>query len=189
MQFKKLFLLFIASVVVIGLLAVSIWYRWNTDQELAQQRIPELTPTAEFNHGSPQIGDIAISPVNSDIIASVGPITSDTFTSNGEDSVIKAWDPRDNKGSIIKIWNRNNTNTPVLTLTDHRGKYGKYYIAFSATGERLISRNASTLVFWMQLQVLKLMFLISPLAQRLFHPTDTSSRLPLTTSNSGIPAT
>ena len=52
MQFKKLFLLFIASVVVLGILGLSIWYRWNTDPKLAQQRIPELTPTAEFNHGS-----------------------------------------------------------------------------------------------------------------------------------------
>ena len=145
MQFKKLFLLFITPVVVIGLLGLSIWYWWNTDQKLAQQRIPTLTPITEFNHGAPQIEDVAISPVNSDMIASVGTITSDTFTSNGEDSVLKAWDPRDNKGSMIKIWNRNNTKTPVLTLTDHRGKD---YIAFSATGERLISRNTSTLVFW-----------------------------------------
>lgn len=153
MQFKKPFLLFIASVIVIGILGLSIWYRWNTDQKLAQQRIPELTPSAEFNHGSPQIGDVAISPVNSDLIASVGPITSDTFTSNGKDNVLKAWDPRDNKGGIIKVWNRNNTKTPVLTLTDPRGKDDRGfsmidYIAFSATGERLISRNASTLVFW-----------------------------------------
>ena len=153
MQFKKLFLLFITSVVVLGILGLSIWYRWNTDQKLAQQRIPEITPSAEFNHGSPQIGDVAISPVNSDLIVSVGPITSDTFTSNGEDSVLKAWNPRDNKGSIIKVWNRNNTKTPALTLTDHRGKDDRGssmidYIAFSATGERLISRNASTLVFW-----------------------------------------
>ncbi len=145
MQSKKLFVLFIASVFVIGLLGLSIWYRWNTDQKLAQQRIPELTPSAEFNHGPPQIEDVAISPVNSDMIASVGPITSDTFTSNGEDSVLKAWDPRDNKGSIIKVWNRNNASTPILMLTDHRGKD---YIAFSATGERLISGNTSTLVFW-----------------------------------------
>lgn len=153
MQFKKLFLLFIASVVVLGILGFSIWYRWNTDQKLAQQRIPELTPIAEFNHGSPQIRDVAISPVNSDLIASVGPITSDPWTSNGEDSVLKAWNPLDNKGSMIKIWNRNNTNTPALMLTDPRGKDDRGrsmvdYIAFSATGERLISRNTSTLVFW-----------------------------------------
>ncbi|MCY3740645.1 MAG: hypothetical protein OXH00_06475 [Candidatus Poribacteria bacterium] len=153
MQFKKPLLLFIASVFVLGILGFSIWYRWNTDQKLAQQRIPELTPSAEFNHRSPQIGDVAISPVNSDLIASVGPITSDTFTSNGEGSVLKAWDPRDNKGSSIKVWNRNNTKTPVLTLIDHRGKDDRGfnmidYIAFSAMGERLISRNASTLVFW-----------------------------------------
>ena len=153
MQFKKLFLWFIAIVVVGGILGVSIWHRWNTDQKLGQQRIPELTPSAEFNHGAPQIGDVAISPVNSNLIASVGPITSDTFTSNGEDSVLKAWNPRDNQGSIIKVWNRNNTKTPALTLTDPRGKddcgFSMIdYIAFSATGERLISRDASTLVFW-----------------------------------------
>lgn len=153
MQFKKPFLLFIASVIILGILGFSIWYWWNTDQKLAQQRIPELTPSAEFNHRSPQIGDVAISPVNSDLIASVGPITSDTFTSNGEDNVLKAWDPRDNKGGIIKVWNRNNTKTPVLTLTDPRGKDDRGFsmidsITFSATGERLISRNASTLVFW-----------------------------------------
>lgn len=153
MQSKKPFLLFIASVVIIGLLGFSIWYRWNTDQRLAQQRIPELTPSAEFNHGTPRIRDVAISPVNSDLIAGVGPITSDTFTNNGEDGIIKAWNPLDNKGSSIKVWNRNNKNTPVLTLTDQRGKDDRgpsiiSYIAFSATGERLISRNASTLVFW-----------------------------------------
>ena len=145
MQFKKPFLLFIASIVVISILGFSIWYRWNTDQRLAQQQIPKIKPTAEFNHRTPRIEDVAISPVNSDLIASVGPITSDTFTSNGEDGIIKAWDPSDNKGSSIKVWNRNNTNTPILMLTDHRGKD---HIAFSATGERLISRDASTLVFW-----------------------------------------
>ena len=153
MQFKKLFLLFIASVVVLGILGFSIWYRWNTDQKLAQQRIPELAPIAEFNHGAPLIRDVAISPINSDIIASVGPITSDTFTSNGEDNVLKPWAPRDTEGSSIKVWNRNNTKTPVLTLIDPRGKDDRGpsmidYIAFSATGERLISRNTSTLVFW-----------------------------------------
>ena len=51
------------------------------------------------------------------------------------------------------MWNRNNTKTPVLTLTDRRGKDDRGpsmidYIAFSATGERLISSDASTLVFW-----------------------------------------
>ena len=153
MQFKKPFLLFIASIVVISILGFAIWYRWNTDQKLAQQRIPEITPSAEFNHETSQIEDVAISPVNSDLIASVGPITSDTFINNGADSILKAREPPDNKGSIIKVWNRNNTNTPVLMLTDQRGKDDRGpsiidYIAFSATGERLISRDTSTLVFW-----------------------------------------
>ena len=129
MQFKKLFLLFIASVVVIGLLGFSIWYRWNTDQKLVQQRIPELTPIAEFNHGAPWIRDVAISPVNPNLVASVG------------------------EDNIIKVWDRNNTNTPVLTLTDHPGKDGNApsildYIAFSPTGEWLASTDFWNLAFW-----------------------------------------
>ena len=129
MQFKKLFLLFIASVVVISLLGFSIWYRWNTDHKLAQQRIPELTPSAEFNHGGPRIRDVAISPVNPNLVASVG------------------------EDNIIKVWNRNNTNTPVLTLTDHPGKDGGApslldYITFSPTGKWLVSKDFWNLAFW-----------------------------------------
>ena len=126
MQFKKLFLLFIASVVVIGILGLSIWYRWNTDQELAQQRIPEIAPIAEFNHGS-WIKDVAISPVNSALIASIG------------------------KGNIIKIWDRKNTNAPMLTLI-HRSKEDVHpqvdYIVFSPTGEWFVSKGFRNLVFW-----------------------------------------
>ena len=124
MQFKKLFLWFIAIIVVGGILAVSIWYRWNAEQKLIRQRLPEITPIAEFNQGT-LIEDVAISPVNSDLIASVGPINSDTATIRGVDTVMKAWDPRVSEGSIIKVWNRNNTNAPVLTLTGPRGKGGR----------------------------------------------------------------
>ena len=121
MQFKKPFLLFIASVLVLGILGFSIWYRWNTDQKLAQQRIPEITPSAEFNHGS-WLNAVALSPTNPELIASAG---------MGD--------------NIIKVWNRSNTDTPMITLTDPDGTN---FLAFSATGERLISRNAWTLVFW-----------------------------------------
>ena len=152
MQFKKLFLWFIAIIVVGGILAVSIWYRWNAEQKLIRQRLPEITPIAEFNQGT-LIEDVAISPVNSDLIASVGPINSDTATIRGVDTVMKAWDPRVSEGSIIKVWNRNNTNAPVLTLTGPRGKGGHGtsmidYIAFSPTGQWLASADFWNLVFW-----------------------------------------
>ena len=129
MQFKKLFLLFIASVVVISILGFSIWHRWNTDQKLAQQRIPTITPSTEFNHGAPWIRDIAISPVNPNLIASVG------------------------KRNVIKVWDRNSPDTPMLTLTDHPGKDGSDpsildYIAFSPTGEWLASKDFWNLAFW-----------------------------------------
>ena len=121
MQFKKLFLLFIASVIVIGILGLSIWYRWDTDQKLAQQRIPEITPSAEFNHGS-SINAVALSPTNPELIASAG--MGDT---------------------IIKVWNRNNTDTPLITLT---APDGTDFLAFSLTGELLISKGFWSLMFW-----------------------------------------
>ncbi len=130
MQFKKLFLLFIVSIVVLGLLGFAIWYRWNTDQKLAQQRIPTITPIAEFNHGEPWIRDVAISPVNPNLIASVG------------------------KRNVVKVWNRNSPDAPMLTLTDHPGRENGWasisidYIAFSPTGEWLASKDFWNLVFW-----------------------------------------
>ena len=129
MQFKKLFLLFIASIFVLSIWGFSIWYQWHTDQKLAQQRIPEIAPIAEFNHGAPLIRDVAISPVNPNLIASVG------------------------KRNVIKVWERNNPDAPILTLTDHPGKDGDDpsmldYIAFSPTGEWLASKDFWNLAFW-----------------------------------------
>ena len=129
MQFKKLFLLFVALVVIGGIFGFSIWYRWNTNQKLVQQQLPQLTPIAEFNHGA-RIRDVAISPVDLNLIASVG------------------------ERNVIKVWDRNSPNAPVLTLTDHPGKENGWanilldYIAFSPTGEWLISKDSRTLVFW-----------------------------------------
>ena len=113
MQFKKLLLLFIAPVIVIGLLGLSIWYRWNTDQKLAQQRTPTITPSAEFNHGS-WINAVALSPTNPELIPSAGM-----------------------EDDIIKVWNRNNTYTPLITPADPDGVG---FIAFSPTGEWLVSK-------------------------------------------------
>lgn len=95
MQFKKPFLLFITSIVVISIFGFSIWYQWNTDQKLAQQRIPEITPIAEFNHGAPWIRGIAISPVNPNLIASVG------------------------ERNIVKVWDRNSPNAKLQPNTDY----------------------------------------------------------------------
>ena len=126
MQFKKLFLLFAILVVVGGILAFSIWHRWHADQKMVQQRLPQLTPIAEFNHGS-WIRDVAISPINPNLVVSVG------------------------EGNVIKVWNRNTPNAPVLTLTHHSSKDAHAqvdYIAFSPTGEWLASKDAWNLVFW-----------------------------------------
>ena len=121
MQFKKLFLFFVTSAIVIGVLGFSIWHRWNAEQKIVRQQLPQLTPIAEFNHGA-RIQDIALSPVNPNLVASV----------SMEDS-------------MIKVWNRNNTDTPVITLTDP-DKIG--YIAFSTTDEWLVSKSFGWLIFW-----------------------------------------
>ncbi len=130
MQFKKPFLLFIASIVVIGIFGFSIWHRWNTDQKLEQQRIPEITPSAEFNHGAPWIRGVAISHVNPNLVASVG------------------------ERNIVKVWDRNSPDAPMLTLTDHPGRENGWatitidYIVFSPTGKWLASTDFWNLVFW-----------------------------------------
>ena len=130
MQFKKWILLFVALVVVGGMLAFSIWHRWNAEQKIIQQQLPQLMPIAEFNHGAKSIRDVAISPINPNLVASVG------------------------ERNVIKVWNRNSPNVPVLMLTDHPGKENGWasitidYIAFSPTGEWLVSKDFWNLVFW-----------------------------------------
>ena len=130
MQFKKRILLLVALVVVGGILAFSIWYRWNAEQKIIQQQLPHLMPIAEFNHGDPWIRDVAISPINPNLVASVG------------------------ERNVVKVWDRNSPDTPVLALTDHPGRENGWatitidYIAFSPTGEWLASTDFWNLVFW-----------------------------------------
>jgi len=127
MNGKKVFLLFFAIAVTGVLLAFSTWRQWNDNQGTILERMRPIAPITEFNHGT-WITDIAFSPKNPDLIASVG------------------------EHSIIKVWNRNNTDSPELTLTNHpsneSGSSGVRYIAFSQTGEWLVSKDFWMIAIW-----------------------------------------
>lgn len=127
MNSNKIFLLFLVIIVTGVLLVFSTWHQWNNNQKTILERMRPIPPIAEFNHGT-WIGDIAFSPENPDLIASVG------------------------EHSIIKVWNRNNTDSPELTLTNHptneSGTSGVGYIIYSQTGEWLVSKDYWMIAIW-----------------------------------------
>ncbi len=127
MNGKKASLLFLAIIVAGVLLAFSTWRQWNDNQKTILERMKPIRPVAAFSHGT-WINAIAFSPKNPDLVASVG------------------------EHSIIKVWNRNNTDSPELTLTHHptngSGTSGVSYITFSQTGEWLVSKDFWMIAIW-----------------------------------------
>ncbi|MDE0636804.1 MAG: hypothetical protein OXI43_13275 [Candidatus Poribacteria bacterium] len=129
MDAKKIFLLFLAIVVVGVLLAFSTWDQWNDNQKTLLERTGPILPITEFNHGA-RIQAIAFSPTNPNLIVTTG-----------EDYTIKAWD-------------RHNTQAPEVVLTgflEHDGSGDTYSVeclAFSSTGEWLIRKINWMLEFW-----------------------------------------
>ena len=120
MRLKKSFLFSVVLVVIGGIFGFSIWYRWNNDPTIIRQQLPEIKPIAEFSHGT-WIHAVAISPINSNRFVSVG------------------------QDNVIKVWNRKDTDTPVITLTDPDTIN---FVAFSPTGEWLMSKSYWSLIFW-----------------------------------------
>lgn len=94
MKIKNLSIWIIFLLVVGAILGFSTWNEWNENQKTVIERIRPIRPMAEFNHGS-MIDDIAFSPSDVDVIASVGD---------------------DNN---IKIWNKNNPDTPIKIIQDN----------------------------------------------------------------------
>ncbi len=114
MKPQKIVFLFIAILIVVGVLAFSTWQQWNDNQKTILERMRPIAPLAEFNHGA-QIQDVEFSPSNPDIIASAGD---------------------DNN---IKLWNRNNPDTATTTLIDNEEKLVS--IDFLHTGKLLVSKG------------------------------------------------
>ena len=123
MKNKKLLRLFaILAMVIVGVVVffnVRPRYQEMVPQEFA--KLPEKPAlVAEFNHGSP-VYSVAFSPADPPLIVSI------------------------DENGTIKLWNRNNTKSPVKILS-HPGKFTS--VGFSPTGELLASAGYGTLILW-----------------------------------------
>ncbi len=130
MKNKKLLLSFVILAIVVGVVVffnVRLQYQPLDPQAFAK---PPEKPTlvAKFNHGPSPINSVAFSPVDASLVASAG------------------------RDGIIKLWNRNNTNDPVVTLThpvNHDYIHLDCSINFSPDGELLASiGNGADLILW-----------------------------------------
>ena len=127
MKIQKILILLFAVVVTGGILAFSTWHQWSDNQKTVSQRLRLVTPIAEFNHGT-SIKSIAFSPKNPDLVATAG------------------------EGKKVKIWNKNNPETPEIVLANHptaqQGRLDVNYIAFSPIDEWFISKSVRMLSIW-----------------------------------------
>lgn len=89
MKAKGLLIFFLFLFAALGLWSfLSIWSQWR---ESFQQRPIQLTPIAEFNHGS-WITHLAFSSTSPNLIASVGAHNVSTNTDPASSYVVKVWD-------------------------------------------------------------------------------------------------
>lgn len=131
MKNKKFFMLFVILAMLITGVVVFFnmrpQYQNLTGQEFA--KLPEMPALiAEFNHGPSPVNSVAFSPVDASLVASAG------------------------RDGIIKLWNRNNTNDPVVTLkhpVNHDYIHLDCSIDFSPDGKLLASiGNGADLILW-----------------------------------------
>lgn len=122
---KRLFLplAVLASIVLLGF---STWHQWSANQETALDRMRPLRPLAEISHGA-WIQGIAFSPTDPGTIATAS------------------------EGNIVKVWNIDNHEEPILTLTGDTDDTKHTFIdclAFSPRGEWLASKTYMNLNIW-----------------------------------------
>lgn len=126
MNAKKIFLLFLAIVVVGVLLAFSTWYQWNDNQKTTLERMKSIPPMAAYSQGA-SINYIAFDPKNPELFATAG------------------------RGNIVKLWNKNNQDTPQLTLKTQRGHNGTNFVVglgFSPVNDWIAIKGFWTLEIW-----------------------------------------
>ena len=126
MNIKKFSLWFIFLIIVGVILGYSTWHQWNANQGTILERMRPIPPDATFAHGG-SISYIAFDPKNPDLIACGG------------------------AGNIVKVWNRNNHDSPQLTLEAHDTNHGDTYmvgLAFSPIDNWVATKTFWTLEIW-----------------------------------------
>lgn len=128
MKIQYKFLLTFFLLIVIGFLFYSTWVQWQGNQQTRIERMKPVKPTVEFKNGK-RIHSMTFSPIDSNIIATTS------------------------EGNRAKIWNVHSKENPIQTLTTDSVKsqnsiYPVDCIAYSKSGEWLLNKTYSTLVFW-----------------------------------------
>ena len=128
MKIQYKFLLTFFLFIVIGFLFYSTWVQWQGNQESRIERMKPIKPTAEFKN-SERIHAMTFSPTDSDIFA-----TAD-------------------EGIKTKIWSINGIDNPIKTFAfeskNPKERLGRVKcLAFSKSGEWLLNKSFSTLIFW-----------------------------------------
>ena len=123
-----IFLLTSFSILAIGFLFYSTWVQWQGNQETRVERMKPIKPTVVLSNAE-QIRTMTFSPIDSDIIATAG------------------------KGNKAKIWNIHSDVNPIQTFATESGNPQEKMdyvdcLAFSKSGEWLINKTYTTLVFW-----------------------------------------
>ena len=126
MTFPKKLLLTLTVIITICLLGYSTWHQWSANQDTVLERMRPIPPVASFAHGA-SIRYIAFDPKNSELIATAG------------------------AGNIAKVWNKNNHDSPHLTLEAYNVNNGDTYmvgLAFSPTDNWIATKTFWTLEIW-----------------------------------------
>ena len=129
---KRLFLplAVLASIVLLGF---STWHQWSANQETALARMRPIPPMATYAQGA-SIEYIAYDPKNPELIAA--------YSGN-----ILA----DDSDYIVKVWNLNNQETPMLTLKTHREQDDNTFmvgLGFSPIDNWIATQTFETLEIW-----------------------------------------
>lgn len=133
MKTQRILILFLGIVVATVLLAFSTWRQWNDNQGTILERMRPIPPMATYSQGA-SINYIAFDPKNPELIAA------------DSGSILSA-----DSDYIVKVWNLNNQETPILTLKTHKEQNESTFmvgLGFSPINNWIATQTFKTLEIW-----------------------------------------